>query len=113
MDDDVSRSDVPRRPRRVQFSLLAIFVLLTVCAAIAGLTRAIPLPPFARYLVAGYLICLAIPLLLRIPNVLATLLASSAEMRRIRQERERLREWADQRRREHRSALQDGNAPKN
>ncbi len=105
----MERQQPNRRNRRwPQFGLLAIFVLLTVCAAIAGLTRLIDVPPFARYAFAGYLIMLAIPLVLRGPGWVRTWMGTSAEMKRIRAKREQLSAWADQRRREHRDDSGNG-----
>jgi hypothetical protein len=101
---EIEQPDKPNRPKRAQFGLLAIFVLMTVCAAIAGLTRLIDVPPLLRYVFAGYLIMLAVPLVLRLPGWVRRWVGASAELKRIQGEQERLREWAAQRRREHREA---------
>jgi hypothetical protein len=98
-------SDRPRRSRRTQYGLLAIFVLTTVCAAIAGLVRLIDVPPLGRYLLAGYLILLAIPLVLRLPSLVRNLRGTSADLTRIQAEREELHEWAERRRRDHRRGV--------
>jgi hypothetical protein len=77
-----------------------------VCAAIAGLTRLIDVPPLGRYLLGGYLILLAIPLVLRLPSLVRNLLGTSADLARTRAE---LREWVEQRRRDHqRGVSQEG-----
>jgi hypothetical protein len=96
-----------RRSRRTQFGLLAIFVLTTVCAAIAGLVRLIDVPPLGRYLLGGYLIFLAIPLVLRLPSVVRNLLGASADLARIKAERNQLRDWAERRRQDHRRSPRD------
>ena len=110
MDDDISQRDLPPRPPRFQFSLLTIFIVLTVCAAVAGLIRAIPLPPYGRYVAAIYLISLAVPLILRLPTIVRTLQTSSARMRQIREERERLVILARQRQRERHGESEGGDA---
>lgn len=100
MDDDKFQRESPRRARRFQFSLLTIFIIFTVCAAVAALIRTIPLPEFVRYGAAVYLMILGIPLFLRLPSLIRTWRTYSARMRQLDEQRERLLDSARRRQRE-------------
>jgi hypothetical protein len=108
VNDDKSQLDIPRRARPFQFSLLTIFILLTVCAAVAAVIRAIPLPPFARYFAAIYLMILGVPLLLRMPSTVRAWWTYSARMRQLDEERDRLLESARQRQQHGRGESTEG-----
>ena len=112
MDDENFQRESPRRAGRFQFSLLTIFIVLTVSAAIAALIRAIPFPPFARYFAATYLIILGIPLLLRMPHIIRILRTYSSRMRQLDEERARLLKSARQRQQQRRGELAESDTIK-
>ena len=79
---ETEKPNSPTRPRRFQFGLLGIFVLVTICAAIAGLVRLFDVPPLVRYAFAVYLMLLVAPLL----RFMWSLSRAHADLKRMRAE---------------------------
>lgn len=85
----------PTKRRRWQFGLWYLLLLMTVVAVVAGVMSWIPAIPwlFAGMLI--YVLGFAAYLLLRLPWLIAIL---SPERDRVRENRRRLTEWAEQER---------------
>lgn len=91
----------PAPPVRWRFSLLRIFLLTTACAVVLALVR-----QFAGFwllqVVAGIYFTLIVGYaVLRAPTLFQRSRGFFHELRRIRRERDELRTWVEQRRRDH------------
>jgi hypothetical protein len=90
---------LPRPPRtpRWQFGLWYLFVLTTVVAAIAGAMRFLSDVPWLAVGMGIYVLGMLGYVLLRLPWLVSKV---NPERQRVRENRRRLEEWAEQKRRQ-------------